>query len=129
MSLNVLVVDDSGTSRAVIVKSLGLSGVEVNELHQATNGKEAIEIMHEKWIDLVFADINMPVMNGVEMIGRMSQEEVLSEIPVIVVSTEGSSTRIDQLKEKGISAFIRKPFTPEQIRSVVHEVLETTHGK
>lgn len=129
MSLNVLVVDDSETSRAVIIKSLKLSGIDVNEMHQAGNGRDAIALMHEHWIDLVFADINMPVMNGVEMINAMSSEDVLREIPVIVVSTEGSATRIEQLKEKGISAFVRKPFTPERIRSVVHEVLETSHGK
>lgn len=123
MALNIMVVDDSETVREIIGKTLQLAQVPVGELFMAENGKEALEILGQNWVDLVFSDINMPVMGGVEMIERMHEDELMKSIPVIVVSTEGSATRIEQLKTKGVCAYIRKPFTPELIRNVVNDVL------
>ncbi len=128
MPYNVLVVDDSRVIRAVIKKTLGLAGVEVNELHEAQNGKEALDILREKQIDLVFSDIHMPEMNGVEMIEKMMSDGVLRDIPVIVVSSEGSKERMGEVLEKGARAYVRKPFTPELIRDLVQETMEASHG-
>ena len=123
MALNVLVVDDSETVRSVLAKTLELSGIDVGELYKAANGKEALDILKDHWIDLIFSDINMPIMGGVEMIQQMQQDDVLKAIPVIVVSTEGSMTRIEQLKAQGVRAYIRKPFTPELVRAVVGDII------
>jgi len=123
MALNILIVDDSATVRAVIIKTLEIAGIPVNELYQAENGQEALDLLAEHWIDLVFADINMPVMNGIEMVERMSADGLLKTVPVIIVSTEGSATRIEQLLGKGVSAFIRKPFTPEMLREAVDNIM------
>ena len=128
MPYNVLVVDDSRVIRAVIKKTLGLAGVEINELHEAQNGKEALDILREKQIDLVFSDIHMPEMNGVEMIEKMASDGVLRDIPVIVVSSEGSKERMGEVLEKGARAYVRKPFTPELIRDLVQETMEASHG-
>jgi len=125
VAYNVLVVDDSVTVRAVIAKTLEIAGVPINELYQASNGQEALDLMAENWVDLIFADINMPVMNGIEFVERMSTEGLLGTIPVVIVSTEGSATRIEQLLRKGVSAYIRKPFTPEMLREVVDRVMES----
>ncbi|EKD26804.1 MAG: hypothetical protein ACD_79C01009G0002 [uncultured bacterium] len=124
MSLNILIVDDSEIIRAVIVKTLNVAKVPFKQIFQASNGKEALEILDKEWIDLVFADINMPVMNGLEMIEKMNSHNLLKSIPVVVVSTEGSATRIEELTAKGIKAYIRKPFTPEQVRQVVDKIME-----
>jgi two-component system, chemotaxis family, chemotaxis protein CheY len=123
MALNILVVDDSSTVRAVIRKTLELAEVPVKTLYEACNGKEALEILADSWIDLIFADINMPVMGGVEMIDKMSEDGILKSVPVVIISTEGSKTRIEQLKQKGVSAYLRKPFTPELLKQVVDDVL------
>jgi len=80
----------------------------------------AVSLAH--WIDLVVADINMPVMNGEEMIERMHAQPDLKAIPTIVISTEGSRTRIERLQRKG-ARFIHKPFSPEMIRDTLKEVL------
>ena len=128
MALNILVVDDSATVRAVIAKTLRLAEVDVGELHQASNGREALETLGAEWIDLVFSDINMPEMGGVEMIERMQADALLKSIPVVVVSTEGSATRIEELKAKGVRAYIRKPFTPEAVRGVVDDIIGADHG-
>jgi len=124
MAYNVLVVDDSRVIRAVIKKTLGLAEVPINELYEAQNGKEALSILREKHVDLVFSDIHMPEMSGVEMIEQMAADGVLKDIPVIVVSSEGSQTRMGELMEIGARAYVRKPFTPELIRDVVKNTME-----
>lgn len=124
MAYNLLIVDDSDTVRAVIAKTLKVSGLDLGELHFAANGQEGLQVLAENWVDVVLTDINMPVMTGVEMIEKMQQDETLSTLPVIVVSTEGSKTRMDELLAKGVRAYLRKPFTPENLKEAVESVLE-----
>lgn len=122
-AINVLVVDDSETVRDIIIKILGLSGVDTCSVHEAGNGQEGLDVLCAEHIDLVFSDINMPVMNGIQMIDHMKADEGFKSIPVVVVTTDGSLRRMADLREKGVEAFIRKPFTPEQIRNVIQKVL------
>src|SRR6056297_2457207 len=112
MSYNILIVDDSVTTRALIAKTLKIAGIPVNEVYEAKNGKEALDILEEAWVDYIFSDINMPIMDGVEMIEKMQENGIMKSIPVIIVSTEGNKTRIEEMKSKGVTAYIRKPFTP-----------------
>lgn len=130
MAYNILVVDDSETVRAVIAKSLAISGVAVGTLYQAENGVKALETLRREWVDLVLADINMPVMGGVRLVEEMKADEALRGTPVVIISTEGSATRIAELKEKGISGFLRKPFAPEELKKIVDALLGEgkTHG-
>ena len=123
MSYNILVVDDSRTTRMIISKTLKMTGISIGELHQAENGQEALSILGREWIDLVLADINMPVMDGVEMVNRMSADGLMKTVPVVVVSTEGSKTRIEEMRSKGVRAYIRKPFTPEVVKDIVEGIL------
>jgi len=121
MALNVLVVDDSVVMRAMIVKTLRLTGIELGEIIEAGNGQEALDLLDKSWIDIVLADINMPVMNGEEMIERMRANPETRDLPIIVVSSEGSQTRIERLEQKG-ATFIHKPFEPETVRSVLKQI-------
>ena len=123
MAYNILIVDDSSVMRTMILKSLRMSGVPIGEVHQASNGKEGLEELNKHWVDLVFVDIIMPIMNGEEMIDFMRKEPHMSSIPVVVISTEGSETRIARLKEKGVE-FVHKPFTPETIRDIIKDLVE-----
>jgi len=122
MAVNVLVVDDSGVMRSMIVKTLRLSGLQLGEIYQAADGREGLDVLGEHWIDLIIVDINMPVMNGEEMIDRMRENSEYNDTPVVVVSTEGSETRVERLRDKG-ARFIHKPFTPEMIRDTVKDLL------
>ena len=110
----------------MVIKSLKLAGVPVAEVYQAANGLEGLAAMEEHWVDLVFVDINMPVMNGEEMIDRMRDNETWHDLPIIIVSTEGSQARIDRLEEKG-TKFVHKPFTPELIRDIVNNMTGINH--
>ena len=121
MPLNVLVVDDSAVMRAMVIRGLEMTGVEWGEMHQASNGKEALDLLEANWIDLALVDINMPVMNGEELVTAMKEKPEFADIPIIVISTEGSQTRIERLERKG-AKFIHKPFTPEVVRGIVDEI-------
>ena len=123
MAFNILIVDDSRTIRSVIKKTIQIAEIPVNEIYEAANGEEGLQRMKDNWVDLVFADINMPVMTGIEMIQKMEEDHILEKMPVIIVSTEGSKTRIEELFKKGVRAYIRKPITPEMLRNVVNEVM------
>jgi two-component system chemotaxis response regulator CheY len=123
------VVDDSRTVKALIAKALDMSGIEMGTLFKAEHGREALDILgREKKMDLVLADINMPVMGGVELVKAMKADEALRGIPVVIISTEGSAARIGELQAMGISAFLRKPFQPENFKKTVEAVLEASHG-
>jgi two-component system chemotaxis response regulator CheY len=123
MGYNVLLVDDSRITRNALAKTLEASGIEVAQCFHAANGREALDILDQNWVDIVFADINMPIMTGIEMIEKMHDDGMLKTIPVIMISTEGSATLIEYLKAKGVRAYIRKPFAPELVRDVVTEIL------
>jgi two-component system chemotaxis response regulator CheY len=118
MALNVLVVDDSAVMRAMVIKSLRLSGLPLNAVHEAGNGEEALQVLDEQWVDLALVDINMPVMNGEELLTRVRQNPDIADLPIIVVSTEGSETRIHAIRARG-AEFVHKPFTPEKLRETV----------
>lgn len=127
MSLNILIVDDSATVRSVVRKALRLAELPLNNVVEAANGAEALRMLREQWIDLVLTDINMPEMNGLELIDAMKKDSLLASIPIVVISTEGSATRIEETKQAGVNAYLRKPFHPEQIKEIVEEVLGVQH--
>jgi two-component system chemotaxis response regulator CheY len=122
MALNMLVVDDSATMRAMVKKTLAMSGLAVGEIHEASNGREGLEVLDREWVDIVFIDINMPVMGGIEMIDALRKIDEHRDLPIVVVSTESSQTRIEEVRQKGIE-FIHKPFTPERVCDVVQKLV------
>ena len=123
MAFNILVVDDSMPMRKVIKKTIKASGFGMAEYEEAGDGIEALKVLKEKWVDIVVTDFNMPNMNGLELVTEMKKDEVLKTIPVLVITTEGSKSRVEEFEEKGVAGYIKKPFTPEEIRAKLHEIL------
>lgn len=121
MAFNVLVVDDSAVMRQMVVRTLKMSGVPVGTILEASNGEEGLFVLQDQWVDLLMLDVNMPVMNGEEMLRRIRGNPETSSLPVIIVSTEGSETRLSALQELGAS-IVRKPFAPETLRDVILRV-------
>ncbi len=123
MQTKILLVDDSKTVRRVIMKALSLAQIPLASLIEAENGQEALAQVNRHEVSLIFADINMPIMNGVGMIKSLKADPLRAQIPVVVVSTEGSTTRAEELEKLGVFARLRKPFQPEQLRDIVKDVL------
>jgi len=126
MSLNVLIVDDSAVMRAMVVKSPKAAGLPIGQTLEASNGQEGLDVLGANWVDIVFADINMPVMNGQEMIEKIRATPTWPELPITVVPTEGSKTRIESLRAKH-TEFVHKPFSPETVRDVVMNLTGISH--
>jgi two-component system chemotaxis response regulator CheY len=123
MAYTIMVVDDSETIRCMLERSLKMTQLPVEMVIHAENGKDALAKMAEHWVDIVFSDIHMPVMTGIELVESMGRDAELRDIPVVIVSTEGSTTRIEELTKMGIKGYLRKPFTPEKVRDVIVSTL------
>jgi two-component system, chemotaxis family, chemotaxis protein CheY len=123
MAYNILIVDDSGVTREILARTIRMSGMPLGEIFMAANGVEALKVLDEHWADMVFTDINMPVMDGLQLVSELQKRDQWEQLPVVVVSTEGSSTRVEELQKSGISGYIRKPFTPEQVAEMIQKVM------
>ena len=123
MAYNVLIVDDSAVTRAVVAKTLRMANLQLGEVLEAGDGRQALDLMDSHWVDIVFADVNMPVMNGVEMVDEMAKRGTMGSTPVVIISTERSATRIEELMSKGVRAYLQKPFTAESIKEITDKLL------
>src|SRR5262245_14994983 len=118
--LKILIVDDSAMMRAVIKRAVRLTDLEIGGVLEAENGRAALEVLDREPVDAVLTDINMPEMNGVELLREISRRGP-AELVRVVVSTDGSSARRDEVRDLGVTAYVDKPFAPEVIRDVLAE--------
>lgn len=126
MSFNVLIVDDSKSIRSVIKKIISISGFKIKQSFEAENGREALRIMRENWVDIILSDINMPEMNGFEMLEEMRKDNLISTVPVIIISTESRDERIKDAFRLGAKGFLKKPFAPEEVKKTLYQVIGVT---
>jgi two-component system chemotaxis response regulator CheY len=123
MALELLIVDDSPVTRKMVRRAIGLCGLEVAQVHEAGDGAEALQKLSSGPVDLVLADINMPVMNGVELVERMSKEPALARIPVVILATPISEQKVEKLLDAGARAYLAKPFRPEALRDLLLRIV------
>jgi two-component system, chemotaxis family, chemotaxis protein CheY len=123
MSRDVLIVDDSMTMRQMVKKTMRMAGLDVGEVFEASNGIEALAQLAEHSVAAILLDINMPTMNGIQLLTRMKGNSRLKDIPIVIASTEGSRERIEQMEGFGAFGYVRKPFQPEQLRDVLKPLL------
>ena len=123
MPSNVLIVDDSATIRQMVRRTMQIAGLDVGEVYEASNGIEALAQLNDHTVACMVVDINMPTMNGIQLLTRMKQHDRLKDIPIVIASTEGSQQRMDQMADFGAYGYVRKPFQPEQLRDVLKPLL------
>ncbi|MBN2317359.1 MAG: response regulator [Sedimentisphaerales bacterium] len=124
MALNILIVDDSCLVRKAIKRIIEMIDLDDGNIYEAENGLEALDLLNKERIDLVLSDLNMPEMGGIEMFQRMKTEDKTKSIPVVIVTTESSVSRVKELLEDGIKDYLHKPFTPEEFREIIFHTLE-----
>jgi two-component system chemotaxis response regulator CheY len=110
--------------RKVILKALTISGFDMGAYFEAGNGEEALTVLNSQWVDLILTDLNMPVMNGLELIQRLKENPTYQAIPVVLITTEGSETRLQELFALGVKEYIQKPFHPEMLRDALTRIME-----
>jgi len=118
MPYDVLIVDDSDVTRSMIVKTLSLTRLDIGRCYEASNGREALEILEDHWVDVMLADLNMPIMDGEALLRIMRASHHLAGVPVVIVTSERLSPGWLEDRWSG-AAYLRKPFTPEELRDVV----------
>lgn len=128
MALNIMIVDDSPVMRVFLRKVVQLTGLPVGEYCEAGDGEAALKRLRERWVDLILTDINMPGMNGEEFVRTLETDEMLRDIPVIVVSTDATHERIERMFKLGARGYISKPFQPETLRDEVEKILGEQHA-
>jgi two-component system chemotaxis response regulator CheY len=115
-TLNVLIVDDSAAIRKILQRVLQQTEVPIGSVYEAGDGIEAITVLNDNPIGLIFSDINMPNMDGLQLLGQLRANEAWKAIPVLMITTEGSQAKVMEALDLGASGYVRKPFTTDQIK-------------
>ncbi|HVP46066.1 MAG TPA: response regulator [Bryobacteraceae bacterium] len=127
MAYSVLIVDDSQSMRKFVRRVMDLSGFEVGSCWDAANGAEALALLRTHPVDIILTDINMPEMNGEELVAELERQDAYRAIPVVVVSTDATENRIRRMIEIGARGYVVKPFSPEALRGELERVLGVAH--
>jgi two-component system chemotaxis response regulator CheY len=124
-NIRALIVDDSSTMRKIVERCLRQAGLELGEVQEASNGMEALALLAKSDFDLILSDINMPVMDGLEFVRNMQGMEKAKTIPVVMITTEGGEKHVIEALSLGAKGYIRKPFTPDQVKQHVIPLLRS----
>lgn len=125
MESEVLVVDDSAAIRKILQRVLRQTGMSIGTIHEAGDGQEALETLRRRRIDLVLSDINMPKMDGLQLLASLRASPDWRGIPVVMITTEGGEAKVAEAVKLGASGYVRKPFTADQIKEKLTGFLET----
>ena len=115
MGLNVLIVDDSVAIRMILGRALRRTTLSLDRIFEAGDGCAALEILKKETINVILSDINMPNMDGMQLLVELKANDQWAQVPVLMISTESSQTKVMEALRLGAKGFIRKPFEPDQI--------------
>ena len=121
--LDVLIVDDSAAIRKILQRVLRQTDLNLGEIQEAGDGTEAVAILKTRTFGLILSDINMPQMDGLQLLAWIRAEEHLKTVPVIMITTEGGQGRVMEAVQLGATGYVRKPFTADQIKEKLVGVL------
>jgi two-component system, chemotaxis family, chemotaxis protein CheY len=121
--LDVLIVDDSAAIRKILQRVLRQTDLNLGEIKEAGDGTEAIEILKDRTFGLILSDINMPQMDGLQLLARIKEMDHLKNVPVIMITTEGGQGKVMEAVQLGATGYVRKPFTADQIKEKLAGVL------
>ncbi len=116
MGKSLMIVDDSATMRKIIMRTVRMSGLEFERTEEAGSGVEALAKLQAGPVDVMLCDINMPEMNGTELVKQARQLPNCTGTKIIMVSTESAQDLIDAVCANGADGYITKPFTPEKFQ-------------
>jgi two-component system chemotaxis response regulator CheY len=124
MESSVLLVDDSVAIRKILQRALRQTGMSINTIHEAGDGQEALILLETEKVDLIFSEIDMPKMNGLQLLESLKTSARWRHIPVVMITREGGAASVGEAVRLGAAGYLRKPFTPEQIKERLVGILE-----
>ena len=116
----ILAVDDSASMRQMVSFTLKTAGYDVIE---AEDGQEALEIAQDSAVDLVLTDVNMPVMDGIELVKNLRELSHYKFTPILILTTESASEKKSEGRNAGATGWLVKPFNPEQLLTTIKKVI------
>jgi two-component system chemotaxis response regulator CheY len=116
MAKDILIVDDSAAIRKILQRVLRQADVPMGDIYEAGDGVEALATLKEHNIGLVLSDINMPNMDGLQLLSQIRASPEYKDLPVLMITTEGSQAKVMEAVNLGASGYVRKPFTADQIK-------------
>jgi two-component system chemotaxis response regulator CheY len=119
MDLNVLIVDDSSAIRKILVRVLSQTDLPIKQVHEANDGAEALKIVEANDVTLILSDINMPNVDGLELLQKLRLTPKWKDLSVVMITTEGSQAKVLEAVQLGAKGYVRKPFTADQIKEKV----------
>jgi len=122
-NIRALIVDDSSVMRKIVERCLRQAGVELGTVYEASNGAEGLAVVSGNEVDLILSDINMPVMDGLEFVKNLQAAANAKGIPIVMITTEGAEAQVTRALSLGAKGYIRKPFTPDQVKQHVVPLL------
>jgi len=114
--ITALIVDDSSVMRKIVERALRQAGISLEEVIEAASGLEALKLLGHRRVDLILSDINMPNMDGLEFIRQLRAQRLAPDVPVVMITTESSEEHVRDAIAAGAQGYIRKPFTPDQVK-------------
>jgi two-component system chemotaxis response regulator CheY len=124
MDSDILVVDDSAAIRKILTRVLRQTGMAIQTIHEAGDGQDALAVMAQHRVDLVLSDINMPKMDGLQLLASLKASPQWHSIPVVMITTEGGETKVAEAVRLGAAGYVRKPFTADQIKEKLVGILQ-----
>jgi two-component system chemotaxis response regulator CheY len=121
--IQTLIVDDSSVMRKIVERALRQAGLDSMHVYEAGNGSEGLDVLRSSKVDLILSDINMPMMDGLEFLKQIKDQNLAPGVPVVMITTESSEEHVKQAIAAGARGYIRKPFTPEQVKERVLPLL------
>jgi two-component system chemotaxis response regulator CheY len=121
--LDVLIVDDSAAIRKILQRVLRQTDLPLGEIHEAGDGIQAVDILKNRSFGLILSDINMPIMDGLQLLARIKEMEHLRNVPVVMITTEGGQGKVMEAVQLGAAGYVRKPFTADQIKEKLRGIL------
>ncbi len=116
MAVDILIVDDSAAIRKILQRVLKQAEVPIGKIFEAGDGNEALELLKTENVNLILSDINMPNMDGLQLLGHIKADARLARVPVIMITTEGGQAKVMEAVQLGAAGYVRKPFTADQIK-------------
>ena len=123
--ITVLIVDDSSVMRKIVERALRQAGLDLVKVLEAGSGREGLAALGRERVDLIVSDINMPNMDGLEFLRQIQAHGLAPGVPAVMITTESGEEHVREALAAGAQGYIRKPFTPDQVRDRVLPLLPT----
>ena len=116
MAVDILIVDDSAAIRKILQRVLLQTDIPIGKVLEAGDGVEALKALKDNKVGLILSDINMPNMDGLQLLSELKGNAELKNVPVMMITTEGAQAKVLEAVNLGAVGYVRKPFTADQIK-------------